>query len=313
MTPSPSKKRTEQPSDEGSKANGKHGADESAKQEGPPPAKKGRLEVDKAPKDVLEEGRIYFFYRPRVGFESVSNLGEIQRFYMILSPGGDAKKSPNRLVVIGKKRLPQVEKHEKFFGFVEAKDADLQKLTESLGSSEYDTATVGTRKVEPCRAVGEGVYTIVQRGPRNTNLVFKLELPTQQSDARKELSIPDEGSYGLSIKNPKKGDPNNVGLDNKADYPAEQQDKFQGYAWLGAIDPTMLDHQNCEMLLIAASTDVEGELGKEVEEHLKAAASKDKQQAEGSDDSALIQKLRDELASEKAQVSTKPLETGKVE
>ena len=40
--------------------------------------------------------------RPRAGFESVSNLGEIQRFYMILSPGGYAKKSPNRLVVIGR-------------------------------------------------------------------------------------------------------------------------------------------------------------------------------------------------------------------
>lgn len=61
----------------------------------------------------------------------------------------------------------------------------------------------------------------------------------------------------LLLQNPKKGDPNNVGLDTKADFPSEQQDKFQGYAWLGAIDPTLLDHQNCEMLLIAASTDVE--------------------------------------------------------
>lgn len=45
-----------------------------------------------------------------------------------------------------------------------------------------------------------GVYTIVKRGPRNTNLVFKLELPTKESEARKELSIPEEGSYGLSLK-----------------------------------------------------------------------------------------------------------------
>ena len=28
-------------------------------------------------------------------------LNVFQRFYMILSPGGDAKKSPNRLVVVG--------------------------------------------------------------------------------------------------------------------------------------------------------------------------------------------------------------------
>ena len=81
----------------------------------------------------------------------------MQRFYLILSPGGEASKSPNRLIVIGaillhasscckamlqmqvarssdmqsryackdciwhagKKRLPDTQKREKFFGFVE--------------------------------------------------------------------------------------------------------------------------------------------------------------------------------------------------
>lgn len=71
-------------------------------------------------------------------------------------------------------------------GHVQETDADLQKLTESLGSREYDTATSGTRKVEPCRAVGEGgVLTadlsslLAQRQPR-TNLaasVCSLAIP----------------------------------------------------------------------------------------------------------------------------------------
>ena len=56
-----------------------------------------------------------------------------------------------------------------------------------------------------------------------------------------------------------------------------------------------------------------GELGKEVEEHLAAATSKDAKQAQSGDDASLIQKLREELATEKVQLSTKPLETGKVE
>lgn len=51
-----------------------------------------------------------------------------------------------------------------------------------------------------------------------------------------------------------------------------------------------------------------------MEEHLEKVVDKDKQQADtGNDDSALIQKLRGELAAEKAQINTKPLETGKVE
>ena len=45
-----------------------------------------------------------------------------------------------------------------------------------------------------------GVYTVVQRGPRATNLVFKLEVPSQPAEVQQELAIPQEGSYGLSIK-----------------------------------------------------------------------------------------------------------------
>ena len=64
----------------------------------------------------------------------------------------------------------------------------------------------------------------------------------------------------LLLQNPKKGDPPNAGLDEKADFGAEKQKKFQGYAWLGAIDPSMLDNERCELLLIAASKDVQGRL-----------------------------------------------------
>ena len=60
------------------------------------------------------------------------------------------------------------------------------------------------------------------------------------------------------VQNPKRGDPPNAGLDEKADFSPNKQNKFQGYAWIGAIDPTLLDHKNCELLLIAASADVQG-------------------------------------------------------
>ena len=35
---------------------------------------------------VVEEGRIYFFYKPRVGVEEAHNIDEVQRVYMILAP-----------------------------------------------------------------------------------------------------------------------------------------------------------------------------------------------------------------------------------
>lgn len=52
-----------------------------------------------------------------------------------------------------------------------------------------------------------------------------------------------------------------------------------------------------------------GELGKDVHDHLEAATTGDAQQAD-EDDTKLIQKLRDELAAEKAGLVTKPAETG---
>lgn len=60
------------------------------------------------------------------------------------------------------------------------------------------------------------------------------------------------------LQNPERGDPRGVGLDNKADYSPKKQDKFQGYAWIGAVDPTLLDHQNCELLFIGETTDLQG-------------------------------------------------------
>ena len=50
-----------------------------------------------------------------------------------------------------------------------------------------------------------------------------------------------------------------------------------------------------------------------MEEHLKAATDKDRSQAENDDDSAMIEKMRHDLAAENAEVSTKPLETGKLQ
>ena len=56
-------------------------------------------------------------------------------------------------------------------------------------------------------------------------------------------------------------------------------------------------------------------MGKEVQDHLKAATEHDAQHASGNsdDESALIQKLRDEVAAENVSLSTQPLETGKVQ
>jgi len=68
---------------------------------------------------LVEEGRIYFLYRPRVNVDHPTSLNDIQRFFMIMAPT-NRPKAPFRLHIIGKKRLPIPDKHERFFCFTEA-------------------------------------------------------------------------------------------------------------------------------------------------------------------------------------------------
>ena len=65
---------------------------------------------------IVEKGDIFFAYRPRTGEDKAKGLADVQRFFMVLKP-----ESQNlvRLAVLGRKRLPQAEGHERIWGFVE--------------------------------------------------------------------------------------------------------------------------------------------------------------------------------------------------
>lgn len=62
---------------------------------------------------VLEQGNIYFVYRPKVEQTSVSGLEDVQQFNMILSPHG---KSVCRLVTLDKKQLPSLATNGDYSG-----------------------------------------------------------------------------------------------------------------------------------------------------------------------------------------------------
>ena len=57
----------------------------------------------------METGRVYWIAKPRVGMTEITGLGDVQRFYMVLSPGGDRAESPNRLVIIGGQNIKGCE------------------------------------------------------------------------------------------------------------------------------------------------------------------------------------------------------------
>lgn len=61
----------------------------------------------------LEKGHISFFYRPKVELENASSVQDVQRFYILLEPLTSADAESSRLIVIAKKHMPDLERHEK--------------------------------------------------------------------------------------------------------------------------------------------------------------------------------------------------------
>ncbi|KAK9821292.1 hypothetical protein WJX81_001710 [Elliptochloris bilobata] len=281
------------------------------------------LEGDQ-PKGELEEGRIFFLYRPRVGLPDAESVSDIQRLYMVLAPtarpageGGGPAAQPKpkaRLVVVAKKVLPDPGRHERFFGFVAAVSDSVEDLIKGLGPNEHETKTMGTRRQEAARVVGEGVYSIVQSGSRNTHLLYRLEVPEEPGEVQQELRIFKEGKIVISVKNPTKRNPPGAGLggSQKAEFPKDKMEEFEGgppggYAWIPATDPSLLDFPHCELLLIGAKPDAQG-VDAEVKEHLKEAEEADH---EGdADDKALLERLRHELHADMAGVKIDPAATG---
>lgn len=198
---------------------------------------------------MLEEGDIFFVYRPDVENRHPDSLSDVQRFYMILRPrGGDH----TRLMVIGDKKLPDVDSHDRFWGFVEMVSNDSNRIEKELRSETYDTKTRGERFQPAARPAGEGAYALIQPG-RDMHLVYELELPDKIGPVQKAFNIEDKGAFVISIKNPEKGSPQNAGLskEDEADYPKSLQKEFAGRRF-APTDPHLLDYEGAEFVLIGA-------------------------------------------------------------
>jgi hypothetical protein len=95
--------------------------------------------------EILEQGDIFFFYRPEVDTEEVKGIKDVQRFYMIISPEDNNK---YRLFLIGQKQLPEIvegkatseEKNWALNILTTSNQNDIQK---ELMPAEYNTETRG--------------------------------------------------------------------------------------------------------------------------------------------------------------------------
>ena len=106
----------------------------------------------------------------------------------------------------------------------------------------------------------------------HTHLIYKLEFPPEdeKNELQESLNIEREGSFIIQIKNPDDhqqqsggGGSRFKGLQNKrkATFPAHLHVRFRHNRFSPADPPDFLNYEGCEFLLIAASNDIEEELG----------------------------------------------------
>ncbi len=203
---------------------------------------------------IVEKGDIYFAYRPRVEEHEAEGLGDVQNFYMIMKPGGQAR---FRTAVLGRKRMPKADDHERIWGFVESVTKGGAATEKGFREQRYSTKTRGERTLPSVRPAGEGVYALIKRG-RNLHLTYELELPQRPGDVQDEFNIERQAAYILSVKNPEAGSPPGAGLSeqNEAHYPTALQSKSHGRRF-SSEDPHLLDYEGAEFILVGARTDPE--------------------------------------------------------
>lgn len=208
---------------------------------------------------LLERGDIYFLYRPRVGRDEAHGLKDVERFYILLKPW---RRQLYRLIILGRKRLPDPEHHDRSWAFVWRVFKDRKELNEELGERQYATRTRGVRKLAPARPAAEGIYAIERHGG-HTHLAYVIELPQRRGPAEREFNIKREASYVIAVKNPENPSPPNAGLDphEEARFPKSLQEKFAGRRLIPVEPPDFLDYDGAELMLIGASVDPEKELG----------------------------------------------------
>jgi hypothetical protein len=119
----------------------------------------------------IECGDIYFLYRPAIGVDQAHGFKDVRRLYILQKPWDT---NIYRLLIVGRKKLPVPEEHDRFWAFVWRVFKDRAALNEELGYGEYATKTRDVRRIPAARPAGEGIYTIVRHGV-HTHFAYFLD------------------------------------------------------------------------------------------------------------------------------------------
>ena len=248
---------------------------------------------------IIEQGDVFFFYRPKIDTEEVKDIEDVQRFYMVTSPENS---DVHRIFLVGQKQLPEItegqsDSEERNWALNVVTSSETEEIRKEFLPVEYETETRGTRRIGTAVPVGEGKYSIVLH-EGHSELAYILELPEVPGPTQREFQIKKEASYIVSVKNPDiQALGYNAFLKRKPRYPKSFKEKFGKRRWINVDDADILNYENTQLLLIGARRkNVEEELDIEIDEEKESASTAE---------------LFNDLKIRKEQVPLKPLFKGK--
>lgn len=197
---------------------------------------------------LLERGNIYFGYRPKIDVEVVRGMNDVQRLFMLLQPEPDRF----RLIVIGRKKLPDNDPNQRYWGVVDIASDLAEPIRREFSEQEYETKTRGKRRQQAVRVIADGHYVLSQHED-HTHLVYELD-EASSTALRSEMHIGRAGNYILTVKNPMRAAPPFYGAaySGEADYPMHLRHKLGAYTFGPALPPELLDYKDAQIVLIGA-------------------------------------------------------------
>jgi hypothetical protein len=210
----------------------------------------------------LEQGSITFLYRPRVEEQDPEELEDVQRLLLLLSPAGSAFE---RLIAVGRKRLPRSARRDRFWGFVDLVLTPYD-MHAALGAQVYGTKTRGLRHLPAARPFAEGTYEVETHGP-HSHFRWHVEHFDRDDPVAAEIPLEHDADYILTIANP---DPALWGLIEPPDlqsalfddlelhvtvptpFPPSLQQRFANRKYAQLDTTEWLDHPGAELVFVGA-------------------------------------------------------------
>lgn len=211
---------------------------------------------------TIEQGSVTILYRPRVEEQDPSDLGDVQRLLILLSPEGGTF---DRAIAVGRKRMPRSARRDRFWGFVDLVLTP-NDMNAALDAQVYGTKTRGLRHLPAARAFAAGTYEIATHRD-HAHLRWQVSRITDDDPIAFEVDVENDADYIVTVANP---DLTAWGLTEPPDlqtdlfddlelhvtipapFPPNLQQRFGNRRYAHLDTPEWLDHPGAELVFVGA-------------------------------------------------------------